>query len=242
MVIAAALSARAHREVQAFGRAPRTRSCIPTCVRASIPSLQCVRSSGVARVDLLRHILLLLRRHGCRIRLPGNTARSELLTLNVVFGETGFDAIRLNSIGAVATCGGIFGAHVTSLVIKLFLKMSGVTAVNPPSRLVVTDGQPFVGRFVAKKSSGGKRLLEFAAALNIGSRCSRIGSAGGAASAEHFGSRSAGERADFFHTASCVKFLTAQSIAPSNGIIVLRTVRSKALCQTLRGTGDCGGR
>lgn len=67
-------------------------------------------------IKILRRFLFSLWRHGCRIFLSGNAARSELLTLNVFFGEGWFDAIRLGSIGFVAMCGGILSAHVALLV------------------------------------------------------------------------------------------------------------------------------
>src|SRR5581483_12047328 len=44
-------------------------------------------SRGVAGVDVLRCLLLALRRHLRGIRRAGNAARSELLALDVLFGE-----------------------------------------------------------------------------------------------------------------------------------------------------------
>jgi hypothetical protein len=101
-------------------------------------------------IDVRGRLLFPLRRHDRGIRLAGNTARPELLALDIFFGEGRFDTVRLGPIGILAMCGGILSAHVTlSLMVSSFESGCRET-VNGRHRLL-TDGQQSARRFVAKK-------------------------------------------------------------------------------------------
>ncbi|CCE11377.1 hypothetical protein BRAS3843_670080 [Bradyrhizobium sp. STM 3843] len=50
----------------------------------------------MARIDVVRRLLIALRCHLRRIGSAGNAARAELVTLNIVFRTFGFAAVGLN--------------------------------------------------------------------------------------------------------------------------------------------------
>jgi hypothetical protein len=69
------------------------RNASPNRALATSPSKSLPLSGGVPRIDILGCLLFALRRHLRRIRRSRDAARTELLALDVVFGEIRLDAV-----------------------------------------------------------------------------------------------------------------------------------------------------